>query len=331
MDMKKYILIFIISMVSLMANGAIRIMPLGDSITFDDAYNPKPDSLKAGYRSFLWYKLRDAGYWADFVGSQNTGWAVRPSFDGDNEGHPGWTSYDIANHVYSFLQSKPADIVLLMAGANDWSESVNGIESTLNQIDRYESNYHHHIKVILARIPNRRDHSQQWMSNFNVNLQNLANSRIANGDDIYVIDLEYGAGIDYHNDFQDPTHPNDTAYHKMANVWYDALRRFLPLPAKPNNPSNLVASSITTNSAVLHWQDNSDNENGFRIYSGNKLVATVSSNTKGYVLSNLEPRTTYNYSIEAFNDNGTSTKVAVTFTTKDDYSWLPAVYSILLN
>jgi acyl-CoA thioesterase-1 len=232
MNMKKYILIFIISMVSLMANGATRIMPLGDSITFDDAYNPKPDRLKASYRSFLWYKLQDAGYQIDFVGSLKTGWDLRPSFDGDNEGHPGWTSYDIAGHIYGFLQRNPADIVLLMAGANDWSESVDGIESTLDEIDRYESNYHHHIKVILARIPNREGHSQDWMSNFNRNLQNMANWRVSNGDDIYVIDLEYGAGIDYDHDFQDPTHPNDTAYRKIANVWYDALKRVLPKPIK---------------------------------------------------------------------------------------------------
>ena len=204
----------------------VKIMPLGDSITFDDAYNPKPDRLKAAYRSFLWYKLKENHYQVDFVGRQKTGWDLRPEFDGDNEGYPGWTSGDLYSSVYGFLISNPPDIVLLMAGANDWSDSVNGINGILNEIDRYESNYHHHIKVIVARIPNRQSY-QRWMSDLNRNIQTLVDRRIRNGDDLYVIDLENGAGINYNNDFQDPTHPNDVAYEKMANVWYTALTRFI--------------------------------------------------------------------------------------------------------
>ncbi len=204
-----------------------RIMPLGDSLTFDDAYNPKPDRLKASYRSFLWYKLIEGCYAVDFVGSLKTGWDVRPPFDGDNEGHPGWDTHDIAGHVYDFLKANPADIVLLMAGANDWSASVDGVEDILNEIDRYERDHRRHVKVILARIPNRRYHSEEWMSDFNINLQNLADKRIAEGDDIYVVDMEYGAGIDYANDFQDRTHLNDNGYKKLAVVWFKALKKFL--------------------------------------------------------------------------------------------------------
>ncbi len=224
--MKKVFILTISVLISVL-HAETRIMPLGDSLTYDDAYNPKPDRLKASYRSFLWYKLQNAGYSVDFVGSLKTGWDLRPPFDGDNEGHPGWDTYDIAGHVYNFLKANPADIVLLMAGANDWDTKVDGINSTLNEIDRYERNYHHPVKVILARIPNRQHHSEEWMSTFNKNLQTLVNRRIANGDDIYVVDMEYGAGIDYSHDFQDRTHLNDNGYEKLANVWYDALKKFV--------------------------------------------------------------------------------------------------------
>jgi len=296
-----------------MGAGPTRIMPLGDSTTYDDAYNPKPDSLKAAYRSFLWYKLRDAGYWADFVGSQFTGWAVVPTFDGHNEGHPGWTSIDISHYVYRFLQNNPADIILLMIGANDWSEDVDGVNTILNEIDRYESNYHHHIKVILARIPNRREY-HQWMTDYNINLQNLANQRISNGDDIYVVDMEHGAGINYPGDFQDPTHPNDTGYSKIANVWYGALRRFLPSP-KPSPPSEVIVAKVGLNSALLRWKDNSDNEIGFRIYEGSHLIAGVGANVTSYALSGLVPGTTHTFAIAAYNDDGESPAARVTFTT----------------
>ena len=227
MMQKVIILSLIITMYVFSADTPVRIMPLGDSITYDDAYNPKPDAFKAAYRSFLWYKLENDHYQVDFVGSLNTGWEIQPPFDGDNEGHPGWTSYNIAAHIYEYLSNHQADIVLLMAGANDWSESVSGINDILDQIDSYENNYQHHIQVILARIPNRRGHEEEWMSNFNINLQNLADRRIANGDDIHVIDLEYGAGLDYNNDFQDRTHPNDSGYRKIANVWYQAIATLL--------------------------------------------------------------------------------------------------------
>ncbi len=224
--MKKAILSLYLIFISVIY-AETKIMPLGDSLTFDDAYNPKPDRLKTSYRSFLWYKLQEADYDVDFVGSLTTGWDVHPPFDGDNEGHPGWDTYDIAGYIYNFLKANPADIILLMAGANDWDTSVDGIDNTLNEIDRYERDYHCHIKVILARIPNRQNHSEEWMSIFNRNLQNLANNRIARGDDIYVVDMEYGAGIDYAHDFQDRTHLNDNGYAKLANVWFNALKMSL--------------------------------------------------------------------------------------------------------
>ena len=213
-----------------------KIMPLGDSITYDDAYRDhaelggtalRPASLRYGYRSFLWYKLKNAKLDVDFVGSRSAGTAIVPPFDPHNEGYPGETEAFIANHVYHFLQLNQADIILLHIGSNDWSSSVSDIYRILNEIDRYEANYHHHIKVILAKIINRRTY-YSWIHSLNNNIQNLAAQRIANGDDIYVVDMERGAGIYYDNrNFQDPTHPNDIGYSKMANVWFNALKRFI--------------------------------------------------------------------------------------------------------
>jgi len=219
--------------VSIEAN--IRIMPLGDSITYDDAYrdhpslggtNPRPSSQRHGYRNHLWYMLKDAGYQIDFVGSRVAGEAVSPSFDPDNEGYPGWTSAQIELHVYGFLQNNEADIILFYIGANDWSNSVDHINGTLNEIDRYESNYHHHIKVILARIVNRREY-HAWMHQLNINIQNLANHRVSQGDDIVVVDMENSAGIRYPQDFQDRTHPSDTGYKKIAKAWFYVLKPYI--------------------------------------------------------------------------------------------------------
>ncbi len=51
----------------------------------------------------------------------------------------------------------------------------------------------------------------------------MAQNRIDEGDDIIIVDMENGAGINYSTDLVDGIHPNDTGYSKMANVWFKAL------------------------------------------------------------------------------------------------------------
>ena len=212
-----------------------KIMLLGDSITYDDAYRdhpelggsaPRPASLRNGYRNDLWYLLNDAGFSVDFVGSRKAGSAIVPPFDPDNEGYPGETSHGIANMIYGKLVENPADIILLYIGANDHSDSVSYINKIFNQIDDYERDYHHHIKVLVARIVNRRSHNE-WMSSLNRHIQSLANQRISNGDDIVVVEMEHSAGINYPKDFQDRTHPNDVGYNKIAKAWFNTLKNYL--------------------------------------------------------------------------------------------------------
>jgi len=238
----KKILFLFFTLSVLLYPHSMRVMPLGDSITYDDSYadtdNPRPAGLRSGYRNYLWYKLEDAEYDVDFVGSRVAGQDIIPKFDPDNEGYPGWTSYDLANKTYDWMQKSKPDIVLLHAGSNDWDESSSGIEKILNEIDRYERDSGSTVTVILARIINRPER-YTWISNFNHNIQALANNRINNGDNIVVVDMEYGAGLDYDRDFQDPTHPNNTGYEKMATVWFKALDN-MELPPKPSHPRFLA-------------------------------------------------------------------------------------------
>lgn len=203
--------------------GETRIMPLGDSITWD-AYHTdnRSNSERSSYRNYLWYKLKDIEYSANFVGSQSGGGKVEPYFDGDNEGHHGWSSYEIAESVYHFLAMNPPDVILLHIGTNDWDSSPDGVEHILDEIDRFENDNDMHIGVILARIINRNP-KMSLLSDFNRNIDAMAHNRIHNGDDIKIVNMENGAGIDYRADIADGTHPNDCGYEKMANVWFSAL------------------------------------------------------------------------------------------------------------
>ena len=51
-------------------DDTVRIMPLGDSITYDNySGDTRPSSIRTSYRSHLWWELQDNGYNVDFVGS----------------------------------------------------------------------------------------------------------------------------------------------------------------------------------------------------------------------------------------------------------------------
>jgi len=231
----KIIILFML-LISNILFSKVNILPLGDSITFGDSYNPPPDSLKHSYRNYLWYKLKK-NYDVNYVGSRKTGWDVVPHFDPDNEGYPGWTSFDIANITYNIMVTQKPDIVLLHIGSNDiWingnrdNPSMNGVNTILNEIDNYERDYHKHVKVVLAKIIDRTYHPA-FTTIFNNKLENLAHNRILRGDDISLVDMQYGAGLT-NNDYQDPTHPNNRGYYKMSNVWFNALIHVIPKKKK---------------------------------------------------------------------------------------------------
>src|SRR5256885_14756200 len=82
----------------------VRVMPLGDSITFGVG-----SSTGSSYRAALWDRLvGQAGYAVDYVGSQRSG--ALP--DTDNEGHSGWRIDQIASNVDGWLATYQPDVVL---------------------------------------------------------------------------------------------------------------------------------------------------------------------------------------------------------------------------
>ncbi len=208
--------------------GTVKIMPLGDSITYDDARayydssgkNLVPAGERTAYRSFLAYDLDDAGVSYDFVGSRRAGYDVEPKFDPDNEGHPGWTSWEIADHVYEFLEQNTPDVILLHIGTNDNAGGrVDGMQKILDEIDRFKKDHNKKIKVFVALIINR------WLwdrtiEKYNANLLALLQNR--NDPDIVIVDMrEIISGG--HGDYLENTHPNKQGYKKIADVWFTAL------------------------------------------------------------------------------------------------------------
>lgn len=87
----------------------------------------------------------------------------------------------------------------------------------------------------------------------------------------------------------------------------DVYVSYSPTPLTvPTAPSNLTANTASTSRIDLTWQDNSNNESGFKIYRNSSHIATVSAGTINYSDDVLSPDTSYSYYVVATNDAGDS-------------------------
>ena len=101
--------------------------------------------------------------------------------------------------------------------------------------------------------------------------------------------------------------------------WQNRLRSiriysYNACPVAPAIPINLSVSGTTADSISLVWQDNSNNETGFRIYrwgyNGTNwefmYLDSVGANATNYTNTNLQCNTTYFYEISAYGSGGES-------------------------
>jgi hypothetical protein len=76
----------------------------------------------------------------------------------------------------------------------------------------------------------------------------------------------------------------------------------------PDSPTSLSGSPLSTSEIELNWTDNSNDEDGFRIYRDGSSVDTVGANTTSYTDTGLSSGTTYTYEVAAYNASGESAK-----------------------
>ncbi len=100
----------------------------------------------------------------------------------------------------------------------------------------------------------------------------------------------------------------------------------LSVATVPNAPGNLVAGSTSSTQITLSWQDNSDNEEGFKVeralYAGGpwSQIDVTGVNVSSYSDIGLSPSTTYYYRVRAYNSAGNSGYTSITSTTTQDTS-----------
>lgn len=236
-------------------DSAVRIMPLGDSIT-DDNQTETYGTSGNSYRKPLWDYLNQNLFWVDFIGSRKN---QTEDFDNEHAGFPGITDDLLADLLETgtrsntqitpgpYLNEYPADVILLHIGTNDLEVDDTGVRDILDQIDTADFR----TTVILARILDRIPLVENsTTAQFNNAVGNMALSRISAGDKIIMVDMEKGAGLVYQyqydqppGDFVDYLHPNDHGYELMADLWYTELNNLLP---KVTETPAITSSPITT-------------------------------------------------------------------------------------
>jgi hypothetical protein len=82
-------------------------------------------------------------------------------------------------------------------------------------------------------------------------------------------------------------------------------------PTPPVTPTGARTVQVTPTEIDLAWLDNSDNEQGFRIWrqangAGFRTIAVLPTNTASYTDAGLTPDTAYDYHIQAYNVAGHS-------------------------
>jgi lysophospholipase L1-like esterase len=215
--------------------GALKILPLGDSIT--DSINGR-----ASYRRPLWHQLKAAGYAVDFVGRpgyrHSTVSESLLDYDIDHEGHAGSETQSIRSQILGWMDEFTADIVLLHIGTNDLNgglgrgevpiETVNETLNEINDIIQRIRTKNSSVIILLAKIIPMRHYDTAI---FNDEIDDFVSTRTTAASPIIVVD-QY-TGFDPELDNYDNFHPNEDGEIKMANKWFQALEPFLTSTTTP--------------------------------------------------------------------------------------------------
>ncbi len=247
---KKFYLIiaFLISLCVTTVKSQVKILPLGNSITYD---NHSDDTRSVGerisYRYELYQLLEADGLDFDLIGNRYAGYNYIPNDYAYCAGFPGITTaqmvylintgYNQVQSIYeapgAYLNYYPADIILLHIGTNEVTESSADVETLLTRIRVYLPN----AVILVAKIINRKT-NDAVTTTFNNNVASYVNSL---GDPkIIMVDMENGAYINYATDMYDNLHPNQLGYDKMGQKWYDAIMDINSSPVISSIPKQIT-------------------------------------------------------------------------------------------
>ncbi|HEX5742185.1 MAG TPA: SGNH/GDSL hydrolase family protein [Pilimelia sp.] len=226
----------------------VRIMPLGDSITWGTGASPTCHRTLTctGYRAALRAKLAARGAAVDFVGDAATGAFGDP----EHSGHPGWTIDQLhhgntrstataaAGAVADWVRAADPDVILLHIGTNDLKYDAHRYRRPVrDRILREQalapqrlSRLIDHLRrlrpratVVVARIvPSRQVSVDRNVARYNARIPAVVRAKRTSR--VRLADM---SGLNPLTDLADVLHPNARGYAVMAHRWYRALEPLL--------------------------------------------------------------------------------------------------------
>ena len=242
------------------AQGAFRLLSLGDSIAAGSSSEARPpswpagnDAASGGWRSALYFGLVDSGVPADalqFVGSQSSGPDEVPAAQRMHEGHPGWTCAQLTAINGTWAPLAP-DAILLMCGTNDSNHG--------NSAATFAADMTALLAVMAARLPLARVFVATIIADGNslIAAYNAALRVVVAGfPHATLVEMANETGMcnfKVGNDCNpnDRTHPTAGGYPFLASSWWRAVvpvffpigsrRRSAPAPNLPPPPAVVAA------------------------------------------------------------------------------------------
>ncbi|WP_435136710.1 ricin-type beta-trefoil lectin domain protein [Actinacidiphila sp. bgisy144] len=197
------------SAVSPAAASSLRVMPLGDSITWGVG-----SSTGDSYRSALWDELSGQGHALDFVGTGRNGTMGDP----DNEGHSGWRIDQIAGIADGVLDRYRPDVVTLEIGTNDLNQNYQVATATDRLhalIDQITADVPGVTVLVGSLIVSTNAVEEPNRPAFNAAVPGIVQAEQNAGKHVGFVDMSALTTAD----LSDALHPNDGGYQKMADAF----------------------------------------------------------------------------------------------------------------
>ncbi|MDD4442892.1 MAG: GDSL-type esterase/lipase family protein [Kiritimatiellae bacterium] len=288
---------------------AVRIMPLGDSITYGSP-------VAGGYRAPLYHMLTNAAYAVDYVGTA-TGNASADLPEINHEGHGGWRISDPSVGLYEnifgwFEAIEDPHVVLLHIGTNDsgggtlFTNAVDRLDALVTRIARCQPSAH----IIVTTLMKRGEPNYTAITNwFNPFVPGKVAAQQALGRRVHFLDMHAYLEL---SDMGDNLHPNAGGYLKMANAWFPAITNIIGLSPAPNQPAPIRAlgTSADRTAATLTFNkplspDSATNTANYAVDQGLTVTAaTLGANLRTVTLATSlqAPQTVYAVTLNNIQD-----------------------------
>jgi lysophospholipase L1-like esterase len=202
------------------------ILPLGDSITH--GFGSSDD---AGYRSGLFKLAVAANQNITFIGSLSNGNVPAVSgktFPKNHEGHDGFKVTQINDYVPPKKAfSTTPHIVLLHAGTNDMTSNANPT-TTADQLKTLVGNIvaaAPDALVVVAKIVPLGYNNSNYTS-YIAKIPDVVKTYADKGQNVIMVDMSTLPGSDIKG--SGDVHPTAKGYSDMADLWYGAIKGYLP-------------------------------------------------------------------------------------------------------